>query len=156
MSYETPECAPKLPDEVDLMNPRSPEWKRVRWSPADLDRCEHGRHSIDHCFDCDKPTNRFLMAPSTIPVEERVRHHDRVWEVRIGTMVRGEPIWVVVRDKPGEASVTEQNELPCSECGHQVKPGLHSLAECAKNQQDDAAAATVASIENPEEQTDDE
>jgi hypothetical protein len=76
--------------------------EEFRWSPADLDRCEHGRHSIDSCFDCTKPTNRFLMAPSTIPVDERVRHHDGVWEVRIGTMVHGEPIWVVTRDKPRE------------------------------------------------------
>jgi hypothetical protein len=71
-----------------------------RWSAEDLDRCKHGRHSIDSCFDCVKPTNRFLMAPSTISIEERVRHLDGIWEVRIGTMVHGEPIWVVARDKP--------------------------------------------------------
>lgn len=79
------------------------KWDPVRWSPADLDRCVHGRHSIDHCFDClGGPKNLFLMAPSTLPVDERVRHHGGVWEVRIGTMVHGEPIWVVVRDAPRE------------------------------------------------------
>lgn len=76
----------------------------VRWSPADLDRCEHGRHSVDSCFDCpggESSGNTFLLTP--VPVDndhpENVRIVDGRTEVRIGTMVHGEPIWVVVRDK---------------------------------------------------------
>lgn len=120
----------------------------VRWSPADLDRCEHGRHSIDSCYDCPgglSHGNPFLLTP--VPVgndhPENVRVVDGRIEVRIGTMVRGEPIWVVVRDKPREAQMTEQpaddGKLPCSECGHRVRPGRHTVAECIRNQQDDAA-----------------
>lgn len=128
----------------------------VRWSPDDLDRCEHGRHSIDPCFDCPggrSHGNPFLLSAhsgeGTIrldsgPSEIRVRGRaDGGLEVRIGTMVRGEPIWVVVRDKPREDSVVgdtmgeHDDRLPCSVCGHQVRPGLHSQAECIRNQQAD-------------------
>ena len=85
---------------MDLTNPRSPDWKQCRWSPADLDRCEHGRHSIDSCFDCgDSPMNLFLMKPSHYPIDQRVRIVDGQWQIRIGTMVRGEPIWVVATDR---------------------------------------------------------
>lgn len=91
-----------------------PEEKpNVRWSPADLDRCEHGRHSIDSCFDCPggkSSGNLFVLAPSHWEQEwtrfgdldrARIRgHEDGRIEVRIGTMVRGEPIWVVAYDKP--------------------------------------------------------
>jgi hypothetical protein len=65
----------------------------VRWSPADLDRCEHGRHSIDSCFACPRDMslgNLFLLQG-----ERQTRVQDGHLEVRIGTMVRGEPIWVV-------------------------------------------------------------
>lgn len=66
----------------------------VRWTAADLDRCEHGRHSIDNCADCGGMSggNGYLTAfvttvdPST---------GDQL--VRIGTMVRGEPIWACPR-----------------------------------------------------------
>lgn len=74
-----------------------------RWSPDDLDRCEHGRHSIDHCFDCpgqESTGNLFLLSP--IDARHEVRVVEGRVEVRIGTMVHGEPIWVVVRDKPRE------------------------------------------------------
>lgn len=63
----------------------------VRWSPADLDRCEHGRHSTDSCFDCPggvSSGNVFLSGQAWTRVAEGVR------QVRIGTMVHGEPIWV--------------------------------------------------------------
>lgn len=76
-------------------------WREVQWSPADLDRCEHGRHSIDSCFDCpdgESAGNLYLLAPSKSRHEVKVVD-DRV-EVRIGTMVRGEPIWAVVQDRP--------------------------------------------------------
>ena len=75
----------------------------VRWSPADLDRCEHGRHSIDRCFDCPAGTssgNPFLINPDRTGYT--MRTVDGRVEVRIGTMVHGEPIWVVVRDAPRE------------------------------------------------------
>lgn len=81
------------------------------WKPQDLDRCVHGRHSIDDCFDCPngKSTgNLFLLPEDDCPCYpavdplERVRVVDGRTEVRIGTMVRGEPIWVVAVDKPRE------------------------------------------------------
>lgn len=71
----------------------------VQWSPADLDRCEHGRHSIDSCSDCPGGTsfgNVFLLQGPAVPGRS-MRTQDGVTEVRIGTMVHGEPIWVTVR-----------------------------------------------------------
>jgi hypothetical protein len=71
---------------------------QVRWTWQDLDRCEHGRHSIDDCFACAEGKssgNRFLSHPSDYIAEELFRSVDNRLEVRIGTMVRGEPIWVV-------------------------------------------------------------
>lgn len=76
------------------------------WSPADLDRCEHGRHSIDSCGDCPggkSSGNPFLLDGIPDARDHRPRHVrtvDGCTEVRIGTKVRGEPIWVVVRNKP--------------------------------------------------------
>lgn len=74
----------------------------VKWSPADLDRCEHGRHSIDSCFDCPggrSSGNTMLLDPSE-HATPLVRNIDGRTEIRIGTMVRGEPIWAVARDTP--------------------------------------------------------
>jgi hypothetical protein len=81
-----------------------------------LDRCEHGRHSIDSCFDCpggQSHGNPFLFTeiPPNNAFPENVRYEGGRVEVRIGTMVRGEPIWVVVRDRPRSgdgSSVFEQ------------------------------------------------
>jgi hypothetical protein len=59
------------------------------WSHADLDRCQHGRHSIDNCDDCPGGLslgNKFL-GPYEIP--------PRGMPVRIGTTVHGKPIVVV-------------------------------------------------------------
>jgi hypothetical protein len=71
----------------------------VRWHPSDLDRCEHGRHSIDSCFDCpggQSAGNVFLLAHTrTVRVAADGRE-----EVRIGTMVHGEPIWVKPSREP--------------------------------------------------------
>jgi hypothetical protein len=88
----------------------NPLWESIeheevlKWSPEDLDRCEHGQHSTDSCFDCPEGLstgNMFLYAPWEIPaVLRRRRHLDRKYEVRIGTRVHGEPIWVTVRDSP--------------------------------------------------------
>lgn len=53
----------------------------VRWKIEDLDRCEHGRHSIDPCFGCPggwSLGNQFLEAGQ-----------------RIGTTLGGEPILAV-------------------------------------------------------------
>jgi hypothetical protein len=126
----------------------------VRWHPSDLDRCEHGRHSIDSCFDCPhgrSTGNLYLQTPShyqpDVPLvwgdmdRKRVRALETGQiQVRIGTMVRGEPIWVATYDKPRGTAVTEDDgKLPCSACGYRVVPGLHTEAECIKNQQDDAA-----------------
>lgn len=63
----------------------------VRWTMADLDRCEHGRHSIDSCSGCPGEVssgNVFLSGQTWTRTVEGVR------QVRIGTMIRGEPIWV--------------------------------------------------------------
>jgi hypothetical protein len=81
------------------------------WRPEDLDRCEHGRHSIDDCFDCPggRSTGNLFLQPETgcpcypeTSPPDRVRAVDGRTEVRIGTTVRGEPIWVVAVDKPRE------------------------------------------------------
>lgn len=83
----------------------------VGWSPADLDRCEHGRHSIDSCFDCPRGKsvgNRFLVAPSQAnPGQTRVTNEGL--EVRIDTMVRGESIWVVAVASPRTEGVDSGN-----------------------------------------------
>lgn len=72
-----------------------------RWTAADLDRCEHGRHSLDHCFDCPNgPRNLFLLHPESYPLDARTRVCNDRFEVRIGTMVHGEPIWVTALDTP--------------------------------------------------------
>lgn len=128
-----------------------------QWGPEDLDRCEHGRHSIDHCADCPggvSSGNTFLLVP--VPTgndhPENVRIVDGRIEVRIGTMVRGEPIWVVVRDKPREAEVTSEEadgKLPCSECGHRVRPGRHTVAECTRFQIEDAEKSKTGSDTAP-------
>ena len=137
----------------------------VRWTAADLDRCEHGRHSADHCFDCPgghSTGNLYLQTPSHYHEDgwkprpgdmdrKRVRLTvDGRVQVRIGTMVRGEPIWVTTHDKPREASVTEEEadgKLPCSACGHRVRPGRHSLEQCVENQRADAAGDAPADID---------
>lgn len=62
------------------------------WNVADLDRCEHGRHSIDHCYGCPNGVstgNLFLMSGGSAQAAE-----DGTVGVRIGTTVRGEPIVV--------------------------------------------------------------
>lgn len=66
----------------------------VRWTAADLDRCEHGRHSIDSCYDCPNGQSRGnpFLDPFAGPAMRETRL-DRA-EIRIGTMVRGEPIFV--------------------------------------------------------------
>lgn len=72
----------------------------MRWNATDLDRCEHGRHSIDDCFDCvggESTGNLFLDSP--MERDRWVNPNGRVL-VRIGTAVHGEPIWAVIKDKP--------------------------------------------------------
>jgi hypothetical protein len=158
MPDETPDPRPRY---VSMDGAKQPDG--VRWTIADLDRCEHGRHSIDQCFDCPNGRssgNQYVLSPSSYheggritPGEldrKRVRQLSTgEIQVRIGTLVRGEPIWVTAYDRPrGSVAVTEptvtedDGKMPCSECGHRVVPGLHTLAECAKNQQDDAARAS--------------
>jgi len=62
----------------------------VRWTAVDLDRCEHGRHSIDSCLGCpggQSLGNPFVMKPETRIVDEEL-------QVRIGSDRAGNPIWV--------------------------------------------------------------
>lgn len=57
------------------------------WDSSDLDRCEHGRHSGDKCFDCPNQVsigNRFL-----VPLVPENWH-----DCRIGTTIYGQPIVV--------------------------------------------------------------
>jgi hypothetical protein len=68
----------------------------TRWIPADLDRCEHGRHSIDPCADCpggQSTGNRFLWG-LTLGHHAEMTARAAEGLVRIGTTVRGEPIYV--------------------------------------------------------------
>ena len=91
-------CEPKAPDDrlQELMAARVAELEQkleaavpqVRpWKPEDLDRCEHGRHSIDPCFGCPgglSTGNLWLTTPGNIPGDR----------IRIGTTLGGEPIYV--------------------------------------------------------------
>lgn len=77
-----------------------------RWIEGDLDRCEHGRHSIDHCAGCRDNDgmshgNQFLIRPPGAP-PYAVRESAQGTEVRIGTAVHGEAIWVVAKASPRE------------------------------------------------------
>jgi hypothetical protein len=76
------------------------EYPKVRWYPSDLDRCEHGRHSIDSCYDCPNGQSRGnpYLDPTAGPRMRETRM-DRN-QIRIGTMVHGEPIWVTYRRMP--------------------------------------------------------
>jgi hypothetical protein len=70
----------------------------AQWGEADLDRCEHGRHSIDPCFGCpggQSLGNKYLL--HIIDGEREVRRAGERVEIRIGTTVRGQAIWAVAR-----------------------------------------------------------
>lgn len=74
--------------DVDRVTPESPHW-----TPFDLDRCEHGRHSIDPCADCpggQSGGNRFL---STSHDHWVVDDGGTAWR-RIGTSYDRQPILV--------------------------------------------------------------
>jgi hypothetical protein len=68
--------------------------ERLLWTAADLDRCEHGRHSVDDCLSCPggRSTGNLFLVERT---EWKTRDAGGL-EVRIGTTVRGEPIVVCV------------------------------------------------------------
>lgn len=114
-------------ETVDVVLFPAPDWNQtphedvfpssIRWDPADLDRCEHGRHSIDSCFDCPEGQshgNPYLLSAHSGQGQVRLdsgQSEIRVRQsmtgeiqVRIGTMYSGEPIWVVVRDKARETT----------------------------------------------------
>lgn len=63
----------------------------IHWTKDDLDRCEHGRHSVDLCHSCGGMShgNRFLIEPGTYVTLLKGEH----W-VRIGTTAHGLPILV--------------------------------------------------------------
>jgi len=67
----------------------------IRWTVADLDRCEHGRHSIDSCFYCPDghSAGNVFLDPLGAARHTRLDRN----QIRIGTMVHGEPIWVTYR-----------------------------------------------------------
>jgi hypothetical protein len=64
------------------------------WVIADLDRCEHGRHSIDTCFSCPGGWSSGNLYLSRIAVLE---DHDYGpgERVRIGTTLGADPIYVI-------------------------------------------------------------
>jgi hypothetical protein len=65
--------------------------KPVTWSPDDLDRCEHGRHSKDACDSCPngKNTGNLFLNPAGLHAWTRDMR-----QRRIGTNVHGEAIFV--------------------------------------------------------------
>lgn len=67
--------------------------RELSWTKEDLDRCEHGRHSIDPCFSCPggwSTGNQYLTrGPEFVTVEDSGQV-----AVRIGTMLGGHPILV--------------------------------------------------------------
>jgi hypothetical protein len=66
----------------------------AEWSPADLDRCEHGRHSVDNCYNCPSGWSSGNLYLARIAVLED-RDAQAGEQVRIGTMLGGQPILVV-------------------------------------------------------------
>jgi hypothetical protein len=72
-------------DPVDLPTHR----RELRWTAADLDRCVHGRHSIDDCYGCPgalSTGNLFLASAD--------RELTRGTTTRIGTTYDGRAIVV--------------------------------------------------------------
>lgn len=55
--------------------------RETQWRVEDLDRCEHGRHSIDPCFNCPEgwSTGNLFLRPGQ----------------RIGTTLGGDPIFAM-------------------------------------------------------------
>jgi hypothetical protein len=76
--------------------------REIKWKPEDLDRCEHGRHSIDSCLMCPDGQStgnlhllRLWEDPGSIVESPYVdKHGVRGDRVQIGTMLGGHPIWV--------------------------------------------------------------
>lgn len=65
------------------------------WSVADLDRCEHGRHSLDACDGCPggKSTgNLYLLNMGVAPLAVSIDEANGVQTVRIGTTYDRRPI----------------------------------------------------------------
>lgn len=87
--------------EKGLTGPLKQSGRYINWSSADLDRCEHGRHSIDHCLDCEPSAlahgNRFLIDGVTETFAENGYLY-----VRIGTTHGGDPIFVPAISPPRE------------------------------------------------------
>lgn len=84
------------PGEI-LPTPGARQPGGVRWTESDLDRCEYGRHSIDPCDGCPgghSTGNKYLLEPDRAAV---AKVHGGARVRRIGTMVRGEPIFVAVK-----------------------------------------------------------
>lgn len=97
-TYHHQDCTkPTVPPEWSERANESVRFPGVRWSPADLDRCQHGRHSKDSCYDCPggKSGGNLFLDPHASPRMRETRM-DRN-QIRIGTMYSGEPIWVTYR-----------------------------------------------------------
>lgn len=64
-----------------------PENRATRWDPADLDRCEHGRHRRDTCFGCPGGWSRGNLCLA----EGQVIGHNLGGQAIIATGWRREP-----------------------------------------------------------------
>lgn len=80
------------------------------WVASDLDRCEHGRHSVDPCADCPggwSTGNLYMTMPAGSSRRMLGATEDGTVMVRIGTTVHAEPINVpinvpIIRARPEE------------------------------------------------------
>lgn len=73
------------------------------WTVEDLDRCEHGRHSVDACWGCPggrSSGNLFLIPRPGLEITPIRTSPSGALEARIGTAARGAPIWVTINAVP--------------------------------------------------------
>lgn len=80
----------------------------VNWVLDDLDRCEHGRHSIDTCASCPGGVSagNAYLDPTTFP---RFMETRGTYERRIGTTVGGRAIYVT----PNRRVRPQVGDEPC-------------------------------------------
>lgn len=80
----------------------------VNWTLDDLDRCEHGRHSIDTCASCPGGVSagNVYLDPATFP---RFMETRGTYERRIGTTAAGRAIYVT----PNRRVRPQVGDEPC-------------------------------------------
>lgn len=80
-----------------------------KWQPADLDRCEHGRHSLDSCFECPYGRSAGNLFLTRYRSSVKMTWQGRLF-IRIGTNLNGDPIWVCPNKKLGPEAFSNE---PC-------------------------------------------